>query len=743
MRTGVRCVTTKDIAEALGISKQSVAKRALKSEWVKLESRIKGGGHVYDADTLPLSDVDRKRLNGWLQQQAMFGAAVQTAQELAGSNINVPSVKPARAWYGDIIPVQPQPHIVATDQERSKSVAKYALVKEYLAYLNRAERKRKTAARDEFMVLYRAGQWPELYAALGDTSWKTIEGWKRSIIRSEGNPLALIDCRGKHLKGSSKVTAEQAEILRTFAYHPNKMRISTVIRWAKKVMAARNMPPLSDATCRRFLDKLRDSDYPKWVFYRQGEQALEDECGYTIRRDWGKVDVGDLVTADGHKCNFNVINPATGKPARPTLILFYDCKSNMPLGWSLMFSENTEAIHVALMRSILVLGKIPQVVYLDNGRAFKGEHFTKSLDEGLVAGLYAQLGIMTMFATAYHGQSKPVERFFGTMLEFESLLPTYTGNSIDNKPARMHRGEKLHRRLWEQYCASTSALSLRQANEILAAWLDDYAMQPQRGHLDGFCPAEIFTAGKGPGVDRDSLTALMMKAEIKHISKTGITFQGAEYYHPALYGRRERVVIRYDLMDTSCLYVFDSNGAYICKATLQAGTHPAARLLGTEEDLAVLEQELATKNRLKTSTVGEARKLLQEEVLPTYDRNLQLLGVERHLVEKSEQAADKTKIVSIDMAAAKREAAESIRAQADFEAESLRRELMELSNADRYERLIEMNAMGEALAEEWLGFMAYYERTDEYERLASYWDERRNTYGLMYRASAATANTGG
>ena len=63
----------------------------------------------------------------------------------------------------------------------------------------------KTAARDEFMVLYRAGQWPELYAALGDTSWKTIEGWKRSIIRSEGNPLALIDCRGKHLKGSSKV----------------------------------------------------------------------------------------------------------------------------------------------------------------------------------------------------------------------------------------------------------------------------------------------------------------------------------------------------------------------------------------------------------------------------------------------------------------------------------------------------------------------------------------------------------
>ena len=243
-------------------------------------------------------------------------------------------------------------------------------------------------------------------------------------------------------------------------------------------------------------------------------------------------------------------------------------------------------------------------------------------------------------------------------------------------------------------------------------------------------------------MDRDSLTALMMKAEIKHISKNGITFQGAEYYHPALYGRRERVVIRYDLLDTGCLYVFDSNGTYLCKATPQAGTHPAARLLGTEEDLAVLEQELVTKNRLKTSTVGEARKLLQEEVLPAYDRNLQILGVERHLAEKSEHAAGKSRVVSIDMAKAQREAAETIQATMAFEAEQQRRELMSLSNADRYERLLELDAQGVTLAEEWTGFMSFYEKSDEYQRMASYWEERRNTYGLMYRTSAATA-TGG
>ena len=94
------------------------------------------------------------------------------------------------------------------------------------------------------------------------------------------------------------------------------------------------------------------------------------------------------------------------------------------------------------------------------------------------------------------------------------------------------------------------------------------------------------------------------------------------------------------------------------------------------------------------------------------------------------------------MAKAQREAAETIQATKVFEAEQQRRELMSLSNADRYERLLELDAQGVTLAEEWTGFMSFYEKSDEYQRMASYWEERRNTYGLMYRTSAATA-TGG
>jgi len=58
------------------------------------------------------------------------------------------------------------------------------------------------------------------------------------------------------------------------------------------------------------------------------------------------------------------------------LVLFFDMKSSMPCGWEIMPTENTASISAALRRSIIRLGMVPKIVYLDNGRAFKGAYFT-------------------------------------------------------------------------------------------------------------------------------------------------------------------------------------------------------------------------------------------------------------------------------------------------------------------------------------------------------------------------------
>ena len=94
-----------------------------------------------------------------------------------------------------------------------------------------------------------------------------------------------------------------------------------------------------------------------------------------IERDISKLEVGDVLIADGHTLNFQVINPFTGKPTRATLVGFLDWKSTALVGYEIMMSENTQCIASALRNAIINLGMIPKVVYQDNGKAFKAKYF--------------------------------------------------------------------------------------------------------------------------------------------------------------------------------------------------------------------------------------------------------------------------------------------------------------------------------------------------------------------------------
>ena len=727
-------ITTKDLADALSVSEQAVRKRANKQGWTAV-GRVKIGGKIYDLATLQLTDDERRKVGAWQQLKALPAlpapSVVEEALQLSGEK----DPQKALALARERLPLAVQPQRAMTAQQESGAYRRYQLVRLYMEHLATAERKARTKARDEFIVLYLGGQWPELLEALGPRSWKTIEAWKLKVKIGNGDPCRLVDTRGSHRKGLVKITSEQVSILRSFAFHPNKMKLSHAIRWSKVVMAKLGIDTVSDATCRRYLERMRREDFATWTFFREGEQELENKCGYTLDRDWRLADVGDVVTADGHVLNFQVINPFTGKPCRPTLLLWYDCRSNMPLGWEIMPTENTETIHVALRRAILVLGKIPKMAYLDNGRAFKGQYFNGSKDfEGDVTGLYARLGMQTSFATAYHGQAKPVERFFGTMLEIESLMPSYTGNSIDNKPARMHRGEKLHIQLWDKFGNGTAALSLEQAHMILAAWFDDYASRPSRSkHLNGQCPLDVFQAGRGPGVDAQELTMLMMTAVAKRPSKEGVYLLGEYYYHPSLYGLREPVVVRYDLRERSSVYIYRQDGEFLGIAEPRQKVHPMAKAFGTAQEKDQLEQELATKNRLKRLTVGPAKQLLQETVLPEHGRHLAQIGFP--VAADGASIGKQEKIKPINFADAKRASDEDMRLTAEAKIAEINTELMRLSEPDRYERLLELEAQGVSVDAQWAGFMEMFEKTAAYTDYAEYWQQRRLSIGLLHRAA--------
>jgi len=683
----------------------------------KISSRTrdgKGGGREYPMDELPTLTQSALAKN---EHAANLPAAIRPTGQ-------------------DIQPAQPAPPI--SPAQTSRALLKAGLLSRYRDAVENAPWGRKIQAREDFMNAYNSGiSHPNIYMEIGPLSWQTLEGWARRIKIYGGDSLRLADRRGANRRGRCCLTKQQTDVLLRCALNPNRPRIDEAIRSAISITRDLGIDiTASTSTCRRWLENWRDRNYHVWVFTREGANAWNDKVAPYIERDYSLINVGDIIVADGHSLNFEIINPWTGKPQNHmALILFYDMASNYPLGWEIMPTENTGAISSALRRAIIRLGKMPQVAYLDNGRAFKARFFKGSnIDDIAMSGVYERLGIKTIHAWPYHGQSKTVERFFGSLAELERLCPTYTGTSIEKKPPRLNRGEKLHRKVHEKAFGGR-CLTMAEAHMLIAAWFDEYAKRPQRGHLDGACPADVFTAGMGQGVDRAELDFLMMSMDVKRVHRNGITFQGDNYYHPALYGRKEGVVVRYDLQDLSALYLFEKDGTPIGVAEPVRKVHPAAAHLGDSADKQMLIEHIEARKSREKDASTMAREFLRDEVLPEHQRMLARNGV-AGAVPTMQLPPPSTKVISFDVEKVARDVAEQERWQKEADDREARDSLLRLSNADRYERLMEMEAQGIELAEEWTGFMRFYEQTDEYAITPEYWESCRIKYGLMYRGQA-------
>lgn len=470
---------------------------------------------------------------------------------------------------------------------------------------------------------------------------------------------------------------------------------------------------------RRALLDWRAANYDKWVFAREGEKALADKCAPYIERDDSLLEVGDVLVADGHPLNFQVINPFTGRPGRATLLMFFDWASRYPAGWYLMFTENIQAVHAALRRAIRALGKMPKAVYLDNGKAFKARVFTETqidFEQAGIRGLYARLGIDTHFARPYNARAKVVERFFGTFNEVERLVPSYAGASISDKPAHMHRNERLHKRLHNPHVPT-----VQEAQRIIRTWmLDEYSHRRHSGINDAR-PVDLWQAGKGPGVDEELLRDLMMTEEVKTVHRNGITLLGQHYYDDALYGYRHPVLVRYDMLDMACVHVYTADGSqFLCSALPVGLVHPLAAQ-GTQLDRETLRQKLADQKRLKKQTESswrQAAKRVPWLTIPDAAPAEQIAALQPSLtraeIEHIEAEAAKVEVIHLDP--------EPTSVQFMHEGEA-------------YEHHLRARLGGEQLTEAQIELMAEYEQSKQYRLLKPYYDGIIQRHGEACRTA--------
>jgi putative transposase len=383
----------------------------------------------------------------------------------------------------------------------------------------------------------------------------------------------------------------------------------------------------------------------------------------------------------------------------------------MPVGWEIMPTENTECISAALRRAIITLGKIPAVVYLDNGKAFKSKFFTdKNIDfeSAGFRGLYARLGIETIFAWPYNAASKPIERFFGTFSEMERLMPTYSGTSISTKPARLLRNEKLHKKIYQKKYGDWCPTIL-QTNKIIAGWVNKYSQREHTG-IRGQKPGDIFLAGKGPGVDQNMLSHMMMAIQDKPIGRNGIKLFDAHYYDESLYGLKDRVMVRYDINNLDTIKVYNHTGEIlICEAGKRSEYHPIARITGDEADVEQLKAGIKQKRALKRKTEQAARDYVNTAP--------DLIGVDFTQITAQAPAEPVKKFEKLTSQETEKIESEVIRLGKEICPGPAAAKIYD-SEIDRYEDLIFRKANDEIISDDDDLFMRYFRKTDVYSQFS-------------------------
>jgi len=504
-----------------------------------------------------------------------------------------------------------------------------AIVKLYLSFIHTG-RGSIISRKQEFCDLFERGAFLEMEdirREISSVHWKTIDRWITVLDAAGGDVYALATSYGKN-RGKSSVPGWVADVLLRFALHPNRFVLAEVARLTRLELERKGLSlSVSDATMMRWVKRHRLENEHLYTLCRDGKKVLNDKILPFLRRSYGGLHVGDVLVSDGHTINSDIINPHTGKPKRLTLILVSDMRSGMPLGWEFSDTENTAAIAAAYERAVRKLGFVPRVMYTDNGRAARSKFFNH--DDGLekLSGFFDRLkpyGYMeSVFALPYNGQSKPIERDFRDLHEFEKLLISYRGNSIENKVARLSRNEKFAKGLHERFTGGVTP-DVYEAHSRLSAWFSEWVMREtdKASRFGGRSRFDLYQEGLAevmalPGhsdrvIAPESLRYLMMIGKKASITQNGIKLFGAEYWHESLYGYKaqgKQFLVRYDIQDLRSIYVFDETGEeFLCEASsdVWSGHHPMARLLGSKEDLQRLDDSLSRKGACTGATIRMA-----------------------------------------------------------------------------------------------------------------------------------------
>lgn len=383
-------------------------------------------------------------------------------------------------------------------------------------------------------------------------SIRQLYSWNKKYI--QGKIETLIDTRGGDNKGTSSISEEAWEFF--YSLYMTFQRRSVKWCYDKTKLKFPDVPSL-----RSFERKVKKIPEYAILRYRVGTKAFNDALPHMERSRTGVMS-NDIWCSDHHRIDVFVRN-STGHVIRPWLTVFTDIRSTKIMSFIVREADpNATVVKKCLRLGIEKFG-VPKEILTDNGKDYKARDL--SLEYPL--SVMNVLGIGKITATPYHGQAKPVERFFRTLEErFGKMFYSYAGNDAKKRPEHM---AKTIKRLEEDPNIPSMDFYIEQ----LEKWIEEYNNTPHYGEgMGGQTPNGVYIQNLEKRVevkDRNALKLLCGKTVTRTVDRNGVRIFSQTYsnYDGCLvsyYGKK--VMVTYDPDNIDSVFIFDMDYRYICMA---------------------------------------------------------------------------------------------------------------------------------------------------------------------------------
>mgnify|MGYP002624583129 CR=1 FL=1 len=314
-------VPLKDVAEAKGLK----STRSLRLELNKTESKY----------------ISRKvTVNGGTSYEILFSSLEPELQDKLRKNENKTTA---------LVPLNYQPPQFVSDQAKMTANFRLNIVMAFNKFRKKYATKKQ--AYSDFIDLYNTGLYlPKAYKFIGNISVGTLKRWSIKYEKHESAECLQPNYKySKQGEYNSILNEEMKHILLTLLLHPSRYNYGKAIKLTKEILKKRGYEQLPcDLSFKRYAENFRKNNYAEWVLRREGMKAYHDKVEPYIERDISKIEVGDVIVADGHVLNFQVINPFTGKPTRANNIFTKGNNLNQMYG----VIKNHHSIPVSLREAI-------------------------------------------------------------------------------------------------------------------------------------------------------------------------------------------------------------------------------------------------------------------------------------------------------------------------------------------------------------------------------------------------------